>query len=64
MNSNNYVTLGNYTGYIKNIPNNNNIVYNISSISYPKFPNEYQFIVQNDSKENYARINVRKGSMK
>lgn len=59
MNSNNYVTLSNYTGYLKTIPANNNIV---SSIYYPTIPSAYEIITKNDlndkssSKENYGRL--------
>jgi len=61
MNSNNYLTLSNYTGYLKTIPSNTNTVYNISTNSYPEIPSAYQFIVQKDnyssvSKENFARL--------
>ncbi len=60
MNSNNYVTLSNYTGYFKNIPKNNNIV---TSIYYKTIPSAYE-IIKNDfvnskeesSKENYGRL--------
>ena len=60
MNSNNYVTLSNYTGYLKTISANI-----MSSIYYPNIPNAYEIIIKNDdssktkeksSEENFARL--------
>jgi len=54
MNSNNYVTLSNYTGYFKTIPANNNIV---TSIYYPTIPSAYEIIIKNDSNEQSPKEN-------